>query len=732
MSAQFKLTNSERKNLMDKITQKLIEEFSLKEFQAVNTIKLIDEGNTIPFIARYRKEVTGGLSDEVLRDFFQRLEYLRNIEAKKEEILRLIGEQEKLTPEIEAAISEAKTITELDDIYRPFRPKRRTRATIAKEKGLEPLAEFLLLQDPNAPSPESAALDFIDVEKGVETTEEALAGAMDIIAEQISDNADYRKALREKTFRSAAAVSKNAKDEESVYEMYYDYSEPVSKIANHRILALNRGEKEGYLSVKLELDENIPIDYLKKQLSAKRPSPTTEYVLLAAEDAYKRLIAPSIETEVRNMLTERAQEDAIKVFSKNLSGLLLQPPVKGQIVLGLDPGYRTGCKVAVVDDTGKVLDTGIVYCTLPNHDREKAKRILKDMIIRNNVTLISIGNGTASKETESIAAELISELDRKVYYMVVSEAGASVYSASKLASEEFPEYDVSLRSAVSIARRLQDPLAELVKIDPKAIGVGQYQHDMNQKQLGEALGGVVEACVNSVGVDLNTASPSLLSYVAGINSSVAKNITVYREENGKFKNRKQLLKVAKLGQKAFEQCAGFLRITDGDNVFDNTSVHPESYVAASGLLDALGYTAEDVAAGNLSELMPRLKAADINKLAEKLEIGVPTLRDIADSLLKKGRDPRDELPQPVLRTDIMDMKDLKPDMVLTGTVRNVIDFGAFVDIGVHQDGLVHISQICDRYIKHPLEALSVGDIVKVKVLSVDPNKKRISLTMKGI
>lgn len=717
---------------MDKITQILTEEFSLKENQVVNTIKLIDEGNTIPFIARYRKEVTGGLSDEVLRELFQRLEYLRNIEAKKEEVTRLISEQEKLTPEIESAIAEAKTITELDDIYRPFRPKRRTRATIAKEKGLEPLAEFLLEQDPNAPSPDSVALDFIDIEKGVETTEEALAGAMDIIAEQISDNADYRKTLREKTIRHAMVISKNTKDEESVYEMYYEFSEPVSKIANHRILALNRGEKEGFLSVKLELDENIPIDYLKKMLTAKRAAASTEYVLAAAEDAYKRLIAPSVETEVRNMLTERAQDEAIKVFSKNLNGLLLQPPVKGQIVLGLDPGYRTGCKVAVVDDTGKVLDTGIVYCTLPNHDKEKAKRILKDMILKNNVTLISIGNGTASKETEAVAAELISEIDRKVYYMVVSEAGASVYSASKLASEEFPEYDVSLRSAVSIARRLQDPLAELVKIDPKAIGVGQYQHDMNQKLLGEALGGVVEACVNNVGVDLNTASPSLLSYVSGINSSVAKNITLYREENGKFKNRNQLLKVAKLGKKAFEQCAGFLRITDGDNIFDNTSVHPESYAAASGLLTALGYTSEDVAKGNLSELTSRMKAANINGLAENLGVGVPTLRDIADSLLKKGRDPRDELPKPVLRTDIMDMKDLKPDMVLTGTVRNVIDFGAFIDIGVHQDGLVHISQICDRYIKHPLEALSVGDIVKVKILSVDLNKKRISLTMKDI
>lgn len=716
---------------MDQITKTLTEEFSLKEFQVANTIKLIDEGNTIPFIARYRKEVTGELSDEILRALSERLEYLRNIQAKKEEVLRLISEQDKLTPEVEAAISAAKTITELDDIYRPFRPKRRTRATIAKEKGLEPLAELLLEQNPNAEAPESAALGFIDSEKGVETAEDALTGAMDIIAEQISDNADYRKDLRELTYKQSTVESKAAKDSESVYEMYYDFSEPTAKIANHRVLAINRGEKEGFLSVRLEMDEAAANNYLKRKVSSKRPTAATEYVCTAAEDAYKRLIAPSIETEIRNLLTDRAQEDAIKVFSKNLSGLLLQPPIKGQTVLGLDPGYRTGCKVAVVDDTGKVLDTGIVYCTLPHHDREKAKKILKQMILKNNVGLISIGNGTASKETEQVAAELISELDRKVYYMVVSEAGASVYSASKLASEEFPEYDVSLRSAVSIARRLQDPLAELVKIDPKAIGVGQYQHDMNQKRLGEALGGVVEDCVNSVGVDLNTASPSLLSYVAGINSTVAKNIAAYREENGKFKNRKQLLKVAKLGNKAFEQCAGFLRITGGDNVLDNTSVHPESYNAAKLMLEKLGYTSADVQSGNIGELKDKLKKTNTAKLAEELGIGVPTLRDIADSLLKKGRDPRDELPKPLLRSDVMDINDLKPGMVLTGTVRNVIDFGAFVDIGVHQDGLVHISQICNKYIKHPLEALSVGDIVKVKVLDVDPAKKRISLTIKN-
>jgi len=716
---------------MDLIVKILMEEFSLKEFQVVNTIRLIDEGNTIPFIARYRKEVTGELSDEILRNLSERLEYLRNLEAKKEEVTRLIDEQEKLTPELQAAITAAKTMTELEDIYRPYRPKRRTRAIIAKEKGLEPLAVLLMEQNPDT-NPESAALDYIDVEKGVETTEEALAGAMDIIAEQISDDADYRKRIRELTWRNSNLVSKAAKDEDSVYSQYYEFAEAVSKVANHRILAINRGEKEGFLSVKLELSEELILDYLTKKVCKKNPTPATEYVRLAAEDGYKRLIAPSIETEIRNLLTEQAGEAAIKVFAKNLSGLLLQPPVKGRTVLGLDPGYRTGCKVAVVDETGKVLDTGIVYCTLPNHDTEKSKAILKRLIKKHGVNLISIGNGTASKETEKVVAELIKEIEEKVYYMVVSEAGASVYSASKLATEEFPEFDVALRSAVSIARRLQDPLAELVKIDPKAIGVGQYQHDMNQKRLGEALGGVVEDCVNSVGVDLNTASPSLLSYISGINASVAKNIAVYREENGKFKNRKQLLKVAKLGQKAFEQCAGFLRITDGDNVLDNTSVHPESYDAAKALLEILGYTTDDVANGTLTDLKNRFQKEDHEKLSGMLGIGIPTIRDIVDSLLKKGRDPREELPQPVLMSDVMDLKDLKPDMVLTGTVRNVIDFGAFVDIGVHQDGLVHVSQICNRYIKHPMDVLSVGDIVKVKVLEVDVAKKRISLTMKDV
>jgi len=715
---------------MDNITKTLIEEFSLKEFQAENTIKLIDEGNTIPFIARYRKEATGELSDEVLRNFYDRLTYLRNINEKREEIKRLIDEQGNLTTELSEAIEKASTITELDDIYRPFRPKRRTRATIAKEKGLEPLAEIILIQGDT--DIEQAALDFIDAEKDVPDTESAIAGACDIIAEIISDNADYRKSIREITEKKGILVSSGLSEEDGIYSMYYDFSEPVGKIANHRILAINRGEKEDMLSVKIDIEEAIITDFLIKNIIENPKSPSKSYLELTAEDAYKRLIAPSIENEIRNILTDRAQEAAIKIFAKNLNSLLLQPPIKDRTVLGLDPGYRTGCKVAVVDDTGKVLDTNVIYCTLPNHDKEKAKVIIKNLIKKHKVNLISIGNGTASKETEILVSDLLKEIDEQVYYMVVSEAGASVYSASKLATEEFPEFDVSLRSAVSIARRLQDPLAELVKIDPKAIGVGQYQHDMNQKRLGEALGGVVEDCVNSVGIDLNTASPSLLSYVSGINSGVAKNITLYREENGKFTNRKELLKVPKLGKKAFEQCAGFLRITDGDNIFDNTSVHPESYDAALKLIEILGYTKEDVTESNISDIKDRLSKQDINKLSQELGIGVPTIRDIADSLLKKGRDPRDELPQPVLLTDVMDIKDLKPDMIMTGTVRNVIDFGAFIDIGVHQDGLVHVSQISDRYIKHPTDVLSVGDIVKVRILEVDPAKKRIALTMKGV
>ena len=712
------------------IKKQLADEFAIAQWQVDNTIELIDEGNTIPFIARYRKEKTGTLSDDILRDFFERLNYLRSLEAKKEEILRLIDEQGSLTDEISSSITSAVTLAELEDIYRPFRPKRRTRATIAKEKGLEPLAELITAQD--GTDIVTAAAEYISEEKGVADIDEAIHGAMDIIAESISDNAEFRKDIRHTTLEKGIICSKAVKEDDSVYSQYYDYSESAAKIPTHRLLAINRGEKESFLSVKLEIDEEIIIKYLIKKLVSKKPSPAAEYIKEAAEDAYKRLIAPSIETEIRNLLTENAQEASIKVFNKNLSGLLLQPPIKGSVVLGLDPGYRTGCKIAVVDDTGKVLDTGIVYCTLPSHDKDKAKKILKDMIKRNHVNIISIGNGTASKESEILVAELISELDEKVYYMMTNEAGASVYSASKLAAEEFPQYDVALRSAVSIARRLQDPLAELVKIDPKSIGVGQYQHDMNQKRLGEALGGVVESCVNSVGVDLNTASPSLLAYIAGVNKTVAKNITVYREENGKFKTRKELLKVPKLGAKAFEQCAGFLRIADGDNVLDNTSVHPESYKAAKELLQILGYTEQDVIDGNISDIKSRMKDMSVSELSEKLGIGGITIVDIVDSLLKKGRDPREELPQPVLRSDILSMEDLKPGMILNGTVRNVIDFGAFVDIGVHQDGLVHISQICDRYIKHPTDVLSVGDSVKVKILDVDTNKKRISLTMKEV
>ncbi|MDO5397647.1 MAG: Tex family protein [bacterium] len=718
---------------MTKITKRLAREFQLAPWQAENTVSLLEEGNTVPFIARYRKERTGSLTDEILRDFSDRLALLKSLESRKEEVIRLIDAQEKLTDEIKTAVTNAETLSELEDIYRPYRPKRRTRALIAKEKGLEPLAKLMLAQDCFRGSAEDMALSYINSEKGVETAEEALNGAMDIIAEEISDNAEFRKHIRSVTRKYGvitAKVTKEKADEDSVYSNYYDFSEPLSKLANHRILAINRAEREGYLNVKIIAEEDNILRYLNRILTPKRPSVTTEYVKAAAADSYKRLIAPSIENEIRAELTEEAQEASIKVFNKNLSGLLLTPPIKGKVVLGFDPGYRTGCKTAVVDETGKVKDTGIVYCTLPNHDKEKAKKQLKTMIEKNNVELVSIGNGTASKESEIFISDLLKELDRKVYYIMTNEAGASVYSASKLASEEFPDYDVALRSAVSIARRVQDPLAELVKIDPQSIGVGQYQHDMNKKRLGEALGGVVEACVNSVGVDLNTASPSLLSYVAGINKTVAKNIIAYREENGRFETRKQLMKVPKLGAKAFEQCAGFMRITNGTEMLDNTSVHPESYKAAKELLKRLGYTEADAASGRLDGIREKLSGKAGDKMAEELGIGAVTLRDIADSLLKRGRDPREELPQPTLRSDLLSLEDLKPDMVLTGTVRNVIDFGAFVDIGVHQDGLVHISQICSRYIKHPSEVLSVGDIVKVRVTEVDPKKKRISLSIK--
>ncbi len=711
------------------ILKQLSQELEISLSQIENTVKLIDEGNTIPFIARYRKEVTGGLDDEQLRKLSDRLTYLRSLAEKKEDVIRLIGELEQLTPELEEKIKNAKTLQEIEDIYRPFRPKRRTRATIAKEKGLDPLAKVIMEQQEQ--DIEKIAESFIDTEKGVETVEDALQGAKDIIAEEISDNADFRKIIREYTFKNGVISSKAAKaEEESVYGDYFDYSEGTAKIANHRVLALNRGENEGQLKVKIDIDSTLIIETLHRKLVKGTSASAEKYIDEATEDSYNRLIAPSIENEIRNILTDRAQESAIELFSKNLSQLLLAPPIKGYIVMALDPGFRTGDKMAVVDETGKVLDTGVVYCTLPNHDLEKAKKIVLDTIKKHNVDVVAIGNGTASRETEKFVAGLLGDTGRDVKYVIVSEAGASVYSASKLGAEEFPDYDVALRSAVSIARRLEDPLAELVKIDPKSIGVGQYQHDMNQKRLGEALGGVVEACVNSVGVDVNTASPSLLSYVAGINSSIAKNIVLYREENGAFSDRKQLKKVSKLGDKAYTQCAGFLRIRDGKNVFDNTAVHPESYDLAAELLKECGYTAEDVKAGNISDLQLKVKNINAEALANKYGVGLPTITDIVSELSKPGRDPREELPGPILHSEIMSIENLKPGMVLSGTVRNICDFGAFVDIGVHQDGLVHISQICDKFIKHPIDVLSVGDIVKVKIVDIDIKKGRIDLSMR--
>ncbi|HHV28436.1 Tex family protein [Acetivibrio mesophilus] len=717
---------------MSDIISTLIKEFNLKPFQVENTVKLIDSGNTIPFIARYRKEMTGELNDQVLRELHERLVYLRNLEARREEVRRLIEEQGKLTEEITASLEKAASLREIEDIYRPYRPKRRTRATIAKEKGLEPLAEVLMAQELKTGSVEDIARPFINPEKEVNTAEEAINGAMDIIAEDISDNAQIRSAVRDVFMRHGVVVSKQKKEEDSVYRMYYDFSEPVAKIASHRVLAINRGEKEEFLQVKIEVPEERIIEHLKSKLIKKPLSITSEYVEKALTDSYERLIFPSVEREIRNELTETAQEQAMKVFAANLKNLLLQPPVKGRTVLGLDPAYRTGCKIAVVDDTGKVLDTTVIYPTPPQNKIEEAKKVMKYLIEKHSVDIVSIGNGTASKESEIFVAELLKEIDRKVYYMVVSEAGASVYSASKLGAEEFPDFDVALRSAVSIARRLQDPLAELVKIDPKAIGVGQYQHDMNQKRLGETLGGVVEDCVNSVGVDLNTASPSLLSYISGVNSVIAKNIVEYREANGKFKKRNELKKVKKLGDKTFEQCAGFLRIPDGDNVLDNTSVHPESYEAARKLLDIMGYSVEDVKERRLAGLKAEVEKKGISKIAEEIGVGTPTLIDIIKELLKPGRDPRDELPKPILLTDVLHLEDLRPGMVLTGTVRNVADFGAFVDIGVHQDGLVHISELSDKYVRNPMDVVSVGDIVKVKILDVDVERKRISMSMKDV
>lgn len=710
------------------IIRKLREEFGITQSQAENTVRLLDEGNTVPFIARYRKEMTGSLDDQIIRQLSERLTALRNLEDRRIQVRTAIAEQGRLTDALAAKLDAAQTQTELEDIYRPFRPKRRTRASIAKEKGLQPLADIIWGQKLIG-TPEEAAKAFVDSGQGVDTVLDAINGAMDILAEQISDDADLRKLLREETIKCGAIVSKKTKDEPSVYEMYYDYREPLKKAAGHRVLAMNRGEKEGFLSVKIEGEEEKLLQRMEKRL-IRRSSDTADILREVIADSYKRLIAPSLEREIRNDLTEQAEEAAIGVFRENLRQLLLQPPISGKVVLALDPAYRTGCKIAVIDATGKPLETTVVYPTPPQNKTAEAEKKLLGLIEKYGVDLISIGNGTASRESELFVAEMLKKTKRRVQYIIANEAGASVYSASKLGAEEFPDYDVSLRSAVSIGRRIQDPLAELVKIDPQSIGVGQYQHDMNQKRLGEALGGVVEDCVNSVGVDLNTASPALLSYVAGIHAAVAKNILKYREEHGKFTARRELLKVAKLGPKAYEQCAGFLRLPDSEMPLDRTGVHPESYAAAEGLLALCGYGLADVAARKVSGLAKKIKSPE--KTAAELGIGVPTLEDIMRELEKPGRDPREDAPAPVLRSDVLSMEDLQEGMVLTGTVRNVIDFGVFVDIGVHQDGLVHISQICDRFIKHPLEAVKLGDVVQVKVLSVDLQKKRIALTMKGV
>ena len=715
------------------INQKITEELGVKLWQVEAAVKLIDEGNTIPFIARYRKEATGTLDDEQLRKLYERLVYLRNLEEKKEQVLASIEEQGKLTEELKKQILEAQTQVVVEDLYRPYRPKRRTRATIAKEKGLEPLSTLIMLQKTKE-SLEEVAKQYINEEKGVANVQEALEGARDIIAENISDEADYRSWIRKQTMQKGHIIS-SAKDEkaESVYENYYEFDEPVNRLAGYRTLALNRGEKEKFLTVKIEAPQEDILRYLEKKIIHGENLGTTQILKEAIEDSYKRLIAPAIEREIRGELTEKAEDGAIEVFGKNLEQLLMQPPIVGHTVLGWDPAFRTGCKLAVVDPTGKVVDTTVIYPTAPTTPQkiQAAKDTLKKLIAKYNISLISVGNGTASRESEMIIVDLLKEIPQKVQYIIVNEAGASVYSASKLATEEFPNFDVGQRSAASIARRLQDPLAELVKIDPKSIGVGQYQHDMNQKKLNDTLSGVVESCVSRVGVDLNTASAPLLSYISGITSAIAKNIVAYREEQGRFETRKQLLKVAKLGPKAFEQCAGFLRIQNGKNPLDTTSVHPESYEAAEKLLKKQGFTTEDICAGKLAGLSLTIK--DYKKLAEELEIGEITLRDIVKELEKPGRDPRDEMPKPILRTDVLEMKDLKEGMILKGTVRNVIDFGAFVDIGVHQDGLVHISQMTNKkFIKHPLEVVSVGDIVDVKVMSVDLKKKRIQLTMKDV
>ena len=716
---------------MDMI-QTLAQELNKDPRHVENVVRLLDEGNTIPFIARYRKELHGAMDDTSLRTLEERLQYLRGLEERREAVKKSIESQGKLTEELSAAIDQAQTLAEVEDLYRPYKQKRRTRATVAREKGLEPLAQLLFAQERNCPRPEEAAQDFIDPDKGVETIADALGGAHDIVAEWISDDAAIRKALREYTLRQGKLVSKAATEEDTVYRLYYDFEQSIPRLQGHQILAMDRGEREGKLTVTVLEDRERLLPMVCRAVVIPG-SPAMDFVKDAAEDSLDRLIWPSLGREIRNHLTEQADEGAIGQFALNLKPLLMQPPVKGKVTMGLDPGYRMGCKVAVVDGTGKVLDTAVVYPTYGERQKNEAIAALSKLIAKHGVEHIAIGNGTASRETEQMAVELIRQVNEAgahVSYMIVSEAGASVYSASKLAAEEFPQYDVNLRSAVSIARRLQDPLAELVKIDPKAIGVGQYQHDMPQKQLDEALNGVVEDCVNAVGVDINTASPSLLQRVAGLNGTTAKNVVVYREENGAFTSRAQIKKVPKLGPKAFQQCAGFLRVPESKSVLDSTAVHPESYDAAKALLELTGHTLADVKNGAISDLPARLGAYGEEKAAEEIGVGVPTLRDIVSELLKPGRDVRDELPKPILRTDVLEMKDLKPGMILTGTVRNVIDFGVFVDIGVHQDGLVHISQVCDKFIRHPSEAVSVGDVVKVVVLEVDEKKKRISLSMK--
>ncbi len=711
-------------------SQILSDEFKIKQDFIENIIKLLDEGNTIPFIARYRKEMHGSLDDQSIRQISERLDYLRNLDARKNEIFNLISNQGLMNDEISKSLEDSKTLTELEDIYRPFKPKRKTKASVAKEKGLEPLANYIFLQDKSNVSPEIEAEKYINPEMEIDNSEQAISGAMDIIAENISDNPQIRKRLRFVAMNQSI-IKSTAVDEEkdSVYKQYYNFSESVAKIAGHRTLAINRGEKEGYLKVSLEFDNDKALRIIYSEI-LKEDCASTKFVKLAAEDSYNRLIFPSLEREIRSELTDEACKQAIKVFSVNLRQLLMQPPVKGKITMGLDPGYRTGCKLAVVDSTGKVLDTNIIYPTHSQDKVNKSKEIVKNLIAKHNVDIIAIGNGTASKETEIFISDIIKNIDRKVYYMIVNEAGASVYSASKLAADEFPNFDLTLRSAISIARRLQDPLAELVKIDPKSIGVGQYQHDMKKKYLDEALNGVVEDCVNSVGVDLNTASAPLLEKVSGINSAIAKNIVLYREENGEFTSRTDIKKVPKLGKKAFEQCAGFLRIPESKDILDNTGVHPESYGALKKILSTLGYKLSDINSKIISDIKMKLENFGIPRICSEVEIGEPTLRDIIDELSKPGRDPRDELPKPMLREDIMNINDLKPDMKLKGTVRNVIDFGAFIDIGVHQDGLVHISEICDKFIKHPSEVLKVGDIVDVRVLAVDTNRNKISLSMK--